>query len=351
MGNVMNGTVPGKCIINSFRDEYFFLSNFYLANVTHDGISYGSNEAAFQACKVVDPKDRKEFAFLNPSEAKRKGRHVRLRGDWEQVKEQIMYDIVLCKFTQNPDLKAKLLATGDAYLEEGNTWGDRTWGTVDGQGKNLLGKILMEVRQVLRNREAGHAACSNKELVVLERSNTWYGGYVMRNGRYEQVFNSHPSCLFASIKSYTDKGYTVKCLDSSMEEEFMKGRESLKDFCEGCIASNDTVTIWRYTSTSPFSMGPKKTYPIATQIKLADYDQCTLSGGFKAVVVHQGMAKGVYEMESGGLVGDTVAMVNADIEASGDMDMMKEQVRKASELRETAQMVSNEEFGLPVKEA
>ena len=60
-----------------------------------------------------------------------------------------MYEIVLAKFTQNPDLKEELLATGDEHLEEGNTWGDAIWGTVDGVGENRLGKILMRVRDEL----------------------------------------------------------------------------------------------------------------------------------------------------------------------------------------------------------
>ena len=61
-----------------------------------------------------------------------------------------MKDIVLAKFTQNQFLKEKLLATGDAYLIEGNTWGDRVWGQVNGVGQNRLGKILMEVRDMLK---------------------------------------------------------------------------------------------------------------------------------------------------------------------------------------------------------
>jgi predicted NAD-dependent protein-ADP-ribosyltransferase YbiA (DUF1768 family) len=56
------------------------------------------------------------------------------------------------KFTYDAELRQKLLATGDAILEEGNDWGDRVWGVVDGVGKNRLGKILMKVRDELRNR-------------------------------------------------------------------------------------------------------------------------------------------------------------------------------------------------------
>ena len=135
--------------INRFRDEYFFLSNFYPAPVEYEGITYANSEAAFQAQKCADKKDRMRFAALSAGDAKRLGRRVSLRSDWEAVKVDIMKEIVHSKFTQNDDLKEKLIALQDVYLEEGNDWGDRIWGTVRGSGKNLLGKILMEVRDEL----------------------------------------------------------------------------------------------------------------------------------------------------------------------------------------------------------
>lgn len=137
-------------MIKEFRGEYYFLSNFYKAPITWDGITYQNNEAAFQSAKVLDKEVRELFAPLDPSTAKRKGRRVRLRPDWEQVKYNIMQEICYAKFTQNEDLKQKLLDTGDKYLEEGNTWDDKIWGTVDGQGQNMLGKILIGVRAKLR---------------------------------------------------------------------------------------------------------------------------------------------------------------------------------------------------------
>lgn len=142
-------------MINEFRGKNYFLSNFYEAPVMYKGITYRNNEAAFQAQKVSDLEKQKEFSNLNPSEAKKKGRHVKLRKDvdWNSVKTGFMREIVRAKFEQNEDLKMKLLATGDEYLEEGNSWGDRIWGTVNGVGENRLGKILMKRRDELRKGE------------------------------------------------------------------------------------------------------------------------------------------------------------------------------------------------------
>lgn len=109
-----------------------------------------NSEAAFQAQKCEFPEKRKEFQKLNPSKAKALGRKVTLREDWDEVKTDVMEGIVRNKFTQNPDLGRKLVETGDAYLEEGNWWGDKIWGVCDGVGENRLGKILMKVREELK---------------------------------------------------------------------------------------------------------------------------------------------------------------------------------------------------------
>lgn len=137
-------------MINEFRGPYYFLSNFYEAPVTWNCITYRNNEAAFQSAKTTNITIRETFATMDPSTAKREGRRVVLRPDWEEVKYQIMYEICLAKFTQNKELRERLLATGDEYLEEGNTWGDRIWGTVNGKGNNWLGKILMQVREEIK---------------------------------------------------------------------------------------------------------------------------------------------------------------------------------------------------------
>lgn len=136
-------------MIGEFKGEFYFLSNFYESDVTYGGITYRNNEAAFQAQKTTNKFIRMKFHQLNPSDAKKLGRQVQLREDWEQIKDQVMYEICKAKFEQNPDLRAKLLETGDEILVEGNTWGDRIWGAVYGVGENRLGRILMRVRSEL----------------------------------------------------------------------------------------------------------------------------------------------------------------------------------------------------------
>ena len=138
-------------VVNSFRGDYSFLSNFFECPVTYNNLTYTNNEAAFQAQKCVSDSEKIQFTKLNPSEAKKLGRKVTLRKDWESVKIKIMKEIVREKFVQDPELAHKLIATGNAYLEEGNTWGDKVWGTVNGLGANNLGIILMKVRNELLN--------------------------------------------------------------------------------------------------------------------------------------------------------------------------------------------------------
>lgn len=136
--------------ITEFRGRNYFLSNFFEAPVTYEGVTYQNNEAAFQSLKLMDVNARKSFSHLEPSSAKRKGLRVQLRNDWERVKDGLMYEVCMAKFSQNEDLKTKLLLTKDAELVEGNDWGDTYWGVSKGRGKNKLGNILMRVREELK---------------------------------------------------------------------------------------------------------------------------------------------------------------------------------------------------------
>ena len=144
--------------IDNFKGEYFFLSNFYPTKIKYNGIQYLNNEAAFQAQKCTTMEDRIKFSCLNPSDAKRLGRRIILRNDWESVKISIMREIVFEKFKQNPECLKELLDTGNMELIEDTTgWHDNIWGECtceeckNKEHKNYLGKILMEVREELKN--------------------------------------------------------------------------------------------------------------------------------------------------------------------------------------------------------
>ena len=138
--------IKKRAVIRPFRGTYDFLSNFYPCDITYEGLTYQSVEAAFQAQKTLSQSAQIEFTQLDPAQAKKKGKSVELRKDWENIKVQVMETLVWIKFSQNPQLREKLLATGDAILQEGNNWGDRFWGTDDdGNGENHLGHILMEI--------------------------------------------------------------------------------------------------------------------------------------------------------------------------------------------------------------
>ena len=135
---------------NGFRGEHAFLSNFHLADLAVGGHTFHSLEAAFQAAKCADPEDQSIFADLSPNAAKKLGRKIELRPDWEEVKLGVMKDLLAIKF-QDPELQAQLLATGDLELVEANTWGDVFYGEVNGKGENHLGRLLMDLRENLRN--------------------------------------------------------------------------------------------------------------------------------------------------------------------------------------------------------
>jgi len=160
------------CAIDKFRGRYEFLSNFYPALIHYDGITYPSAEHAYQAAKCLDDAEILNLAMTGdttawtpittglelkfaiaaePSsgKAKRMGKRLPLRPDWEQVKLDIMLQIVTLKF-KDEHLAAMLKRTAPCILIEGNNWGDDYWGVdVAKGGLNMLGKVLMHVRDNL----------------------------------------------------------------------------------------------------------------------------------------------------------------------------------------------------------
>jgi hypothetical protein len=140
--------------ITAFTSQYRFLSNFYLSPMLLGGREWPSVEHAYQAMKSTEYAEQECIrAAAIPGEAKRMGRKVKLHPAWDSHKVDIMSRCLHSKFCCNRELAEKLMETAPAELVEGNTWGDRYWGQVDGEGENMLGKLLMQLRSELIARE------------------------------------------------------------------------------------------------------------------------------------------------------------------------------------------------------
>lgn len=143
--------------IISFKEENRFLSNFYQSPVVCRGLTYPNAEAAFQAQKCGNDEDKVKYTLVkNPVVAKRMGKkEPNLPENWSEISYGIMLEVVRAKFSV-PEMKEKLLATGDAELVEGNKHHDNLWGNctcprcASREGQNRLGKILMLVREEMK---------------------------------------------------------------------------------------------------------------------------------------------------------------------------------------------------------
>lgn len=140
--------------ITSFRGLFVFLSNFFYVNVEFDGEIYPSVEHAYQAAKTLDLNEREKIRNAKTAkEAKALGYKITLRKDWNDVKVEIMLGLLRQKFKKGTHLSEMLLLTNDAEIIEGNFWGDTFWGVDSTKGgENMLGKLLMQVRQEVREK-------------------------------------------------------------------------------------------------------------------------------------------------------------------------------------------------------
>lgn len=133
-------------IENFHLDEYRFLSNFYPCEIEFDGKIYRTVEHAFVAAKTLDKNIRNDIRFISHlGKAKQFGKKIELRPDWDDVKLDIMEELLRKKFSQ-PYFRDLLSLTCDDLLIEGNNWNDTYWGVCRGVGKNHLGKLLMKIR-------------------------------------------------------------------------------------------------------------------------------------------------------------------------------------------------------------
>lgn len=130
-------------IISGFKDEHRWLSNFWI----HDSVRQLSVEHHYQAAKTTNYEDwLLVMAAPTAGQAKKLGKLVTIRPDWEDIKFIIMEQFTREKYATNRSLREKLIETRGSLLIEENHWGDTVWGVCNGVGENRLGKILMKVR-------------------------------------------------------------------------------------------------------------------------------------------------------------------------------------------------------------
>lgn len=142
--------MTGSGKITRFTGMYAFLSNMHMEPLMFEGEMWLSAEHAYQASKALKPVDRQRIRSLqSPRAAKRAGRLVEIRPDWERIKIDTMLRILRAKFIPTSRLAYHLIATHPNELIEGNYWNDRFWGVFEGVGENHLGKLLMKVRDEL----------------------------------------------------------------------------------------------------------------------------------------------------------------------------------------------------------
>lgn len=141
-------------MIFGFNGQYRWLSNFWPVShgIIYAGKRYPTVEHAYQAAKTNVPEEREAILrCYKPGEAKALGKTLTMRHDWDNQKPIIMEGLLRQKFKAGTKLSRQLLNTGEAKIVEANTWGDTYWGRCRGKGKNILGLILMEIRDDLRN--------------------------------------------------------------------------------------------------------------------------------------------------------------------------------------------------------
>lgn len=144
--------MPGVTRITRFKNEYFFLSNFYPVEFTYHGNLYKSAEHAYQAAKCLDPDDAERIRYAStPAIARSMGRRVVMKPDWDQRKFGEMLSILTLKFDK-PRLKLALHNTRGRDIDR---WHDKYWGVCvcsehNGCGRNVLGYLLTEVRHANR---------------------------------------------------------------------------------------------------------------------------------------------------------------------------------------------------------
>lgn len=214
-------------MITEFQKEYRWLSNFEPCTILLDGVEYQSVEHAYMSCKSSDPKWKSFCADKNVTagKVKRASKDIELIPDWENKKIDVMRMCLTQKYTQEP-FKSKLLATGNALIQEGNHWGDKFWGVClkTGEGENILGKLIMDIRDVtLKVTKIMKQKSINYDRYKYLIFASPISEYVCNNGLFIDEKNSKEEFLYV-----TNSYLNAKIFDSF---------EEAKDYVDGIKAS------------------------------------------------------------------------------------------------------------------
>lgn len=209
-----------------FKDRYAFLSNMYSCSIHYNGEIFPCVETAFQYAKTGD---RSLFTndrgyFVSGYTARKIGRSCKLPESWNEDRIVVMYELLEDKFYHNEKLRQALKDTGDIYLQEDNTWGDKFWGVCNDEGCNMLGKMLMEIRQNIQNED-------RKTMKVIVAGGRDFNDYNLLSRRLDFYFaNIKPIIVCGEAKGADtlgkkyalEHGYEV----ISMPADWSKGKDA-----------------------------------------------------------------------------------------------------------------------------
>ena len=241
-------------MITSFKDDYEFLSNFYPCKITIAGYTFPSVENAYQAMKCANLSDYGQFVNIVPAEAKKLGRKVQLRSDWEQIKYNVMRQLLDLKF-QDKVLLKMLQDTAPESIIEGNYWHDNYWGMCQCDKckskikYNHLGELLQRKRNLSGTSDIytmyEGSIYHRESKVIIERPAFLYDedGYVLLNigniewcqQRLEQFINSPTPELFKNLKIFEFGPDISKYQMCELMNKAMMCTSFIKNIVEGNI--------------------------------------------------------------------------------------------------------------------
>lgn len=221
-----------------FRNEFYFLSNMFNCTVMYNDCTYRCAESAFQSQKCVDEEEKELFAHMDGFLAKRYGKKVSLRKDWNKVRVPIMEEVVRAKFEQHPEL-ARKLAKIEGVIQEDNSWEDTFWGVCEGKGENNLGKILMKIRDELNNSssiikiketKASYKRGIYWEPKIFKKVSSQKGDLCLING--DIVSSEEGNKIFLSCKKKEEFSFETSEKEVLKEELISSYRKQINNYVE-----------------------------------------------------------------------------------------------------------------------